>query len=243
MSLAFELVLPCYNEEKSLAKILDRAIHAATEIKLTPENFQLVLVENGSRDNSSAEMQRLKAGEVGKWFRVEKVEVNCGYGFGLWSGLKTTSAPIVAWSHADQQCDPADAMKAYLQIANSKTTKALVKGERYGRNWKDRIVSRVFEFCALVILGLRVREMNAQPKVFSRELLSLMKDPPKSFAFDLYALYIAQKNNFAISTIPVLFPPRAHGVSNWASSFLGRYKTILGMIKYMWQLSTTEGRV
>jgi hypothetical protein len=65
--------------------------------------------------------------------------------------------------------------------------------------------------------------------------------PPKTFAFDLYVLYHAQKAGLAIETIPVVFPPRVHGLSNWSSHFLSRYKTILGMIKYMWDLRKAEG--
>ena len=79
--------------------------------------------------------------------------------------------------------------------------------------------------------------------MFARGLLAKISNPPKTFAFDLYVLYQAEKAGFVTKTIPVEFPPRIHGTSKWAFSFMSRYKTILGMIRYMWQLSLREGRL
>jgi glycosyltransferase involved in cell wall biosynthesis len=241
--LMFELVLPCYNESKSIKTIITKAAEAAVSAGFTPEMFQLVLVENGSKDNSGVIMDELKQTELGRWFRKVQIEVNQGYGFGLMSGLKSTTASFVAWSHADQQCDSYDAFRGLEIIKSDQCKKLLVKGVRTQRNWKDKIVSRTFEFMAWCILGMKVYEMNAQPKVFSRTLLEQIKAPPNGFAFDLYVLYCAAKSGYEFKTISVAFPPRVHGVSNWAAGFFSRYKTIFGMIRYMWDLARLEGRV
>lgn len=241
----FELVLPCYNESKSLAHLIERAQQAALENGFKEGEFQLVMVENGSKDDSQKIFAELKKSKWAAWFKLVTVEVNQGYGYGLWQGLSSTTAPIVGWSHADQQCDPADAFKAYHLLKQNETSghKIFIKGVRHGRNWKDILVSRVFEFLAWMILGVKIFEMNAQPKVFHRDLVEKMKNPPKTFAFDLYAIYHAQKNHYKFATVSVLFPPRVHGLSNWSSHFLSRYKTILGIIRYMLSLSKTEGRI
>jgi glycosyltransferase involved in cell wall biosynthesis len=238
----FELVLPAYNEAESLQSLVTRVVKAAEEAGFDAARFQLVVVNNGSTDNSSDVLRELQASDLGRWFRVETVARNQGYGFGLWSGLRRTTAPFVGWSHADMQCAPKDAFKA-LEVVRDAHKQVLVKGTRSGRNWKDKFVSRVFETFARVLLGMNIYEINAQPKVFPRALLDKMVEPPKTFAFDLYALYNAQKAGFEVETIPVLFPPRIHGASKWAASFFGRYKTILGMIHYMWELNRSEGRL
>jgi glycosyltransferase involved in cell wall biosynthesis len=238
----FELVLPCYNESLSLKTLIDRAIDAAEQAGFTSDRFQLVLVENGSKDESSQVMEELKTGERGKWFRKVQVEQNQGYGHGVWAGLTSTTAPYVAWSHADQQCDPKDAFVGLARLKSSSHPRTLVKGTRRGRNWKDKLVSRVFELFARVLLGIKINELNAQPKVFPSDLFKEIQNPPKTFAFDLYVLYRAARAGYRVETIPVLFPPRIHGVSNWAANFAGRRRTIMGMIQYMWQLSQSEGR-
>ncbi len=241
--LKFELVLPCYNEGRSLETVLTRAVDAAKESGYCTQDFQLVVVDNGSKDATQDVLTALKQKELAEWFRVVPVMPNRGYGNGIWQGLKTTTAQYVGWSHADQQCDPKDAFRALQIVESGRSKNLLVKGERYGRAPRDRFVSRVFEAFARFILGLRCREVNAQPKVFMRELLNNIPEPPLDFSFDLYVLYRAIKSGFEIRTISVFFPPRVHGVSNWSARFFGRYRTIWGMIRYMLRLSGEEGRV
>ena len=208
----FELVVPSYNESQTLPAFIERVRIAAQNYGYTSDSFQLVLVENGSTDSSRIVLEQLKEKALGPWFRVVRVEVNQGYGYGLWSGLQITHAPYVAWSHADMQCDPSDAFNALELLKRSGyTEKTLVKGVRAGRNWKDIIISRVFEFLALIILGKGFYEINAQPKVFPRRFLDTIKNPPYGFAFDLYALYCAAKQGFNVQTITVDFPPRIYG--------------------------------
>lgn len=242
----FELVLPCYNESQSLEFLIRRARVAAEANGFQEGDFRLVMVENGSRDQSRKRFEELAQNpELSPWFKMVPIDINQGYGYGVITGLRATEAPIIGWSHADQQCDPADAFKAYALLMENlnQGRKVLVKGFREGRNWKDIFVSRVFEMLARLLLGLRVFEMNAQPKVFPRTLLAKLVDPPKTFAFDLYVLYHAQKESLPIETIPVLFPPRVHGLSNWSAHFFSRYKTIWGIICYMKSLAKHEGRL
>lgn len=237
----FELVLPCYNESKSIKTIIERAIAAAKEYGYNERDFSLVLVENGSKDDSLRIMNDLKTDKsLSAWFRVVEVKINQGYGFGLWSGLKTTGAEFVGWSHADQQCDPKDAFRALKLIGKKNSEeKVLVKGRRFGRSLKDIFVSRVLDLIATFILWKPFFEINAQPKVFDRGLLASIQSPPNDFAFDLYVLFQARKAGYKIQTIDVLFPPRIHGLSNWAFSLKSRSKTILNMIKYVWYLRRT----
>jgi len=239
----FELVIPAYNEEKNLEMLLSRVVESAAEFGFNQQNFRLLLVENGSKDRSYQVMQEVI--QKHQWqdlIHIVKVEVNQGYGFGLMSGLRETQSAVVGWTHADLQCDPRNAFIGAKLLLGQKDRKILVKGVRLGRNWRDQWVSRVFETLAFLILGLRMYEMNAQPKIFTRDLLLKLKNPPKTFALDLYLLYQAQKANYLVMTFDVFFPPRIHGVSNWAAHFAGRYKTIFGMIRYMWDLVRAEGR-
>jgi glycosyltransferase involved in cell wall biosynthesis len=237
-----QLVLPCYNEARNLEALVRRAAAAARSQGYLPGRFELVLVENGSHDDSAQVMERLKADpELGPWFRVVRVAQNRGYGFGIWSGLQTVTAPWVAWSHADQQCDPGDAFRGLRELQAAGGDRVLVKGRRRGRDWKEWVVSRVFETIASALLGRRLSEVNAQPKVFPRALLAELRRPPETFAFDLYVLYRARRAGYRIREIPVSFPPRVHGVSNWASSLASRARTIRGMLAYIWWLRGQKG--
>jgi len=239
----FELVIPAYNESPSLKTLIERAVQSAHAANYTCETFQLILVNNGSTDDSAQELERLSASELGPWFRVVHVSPNRGYGHGMWQGLQNSESKYVGWSHADMQCDPQDAFHALALLLDAGASSTFVKGTRSGRNWKDKFVTRVFEILARIILGVQVNEINAQPKVMRADLLKHFSQPPLGFPFDLYALYQAQKQGLQTRTVDVEFPPRIHGASKWASNFLSRYKTILGFITYMWELKNKEGRL
>ena len=243
MEIDFELVVPAYNEAKSIPLLVQRTVAAAKKFGFNSDSFRLVIVQNGSTDESQKVLTEIHRSSLGEWIRIVEVPVNQGYGFGLYSGLQTTTARFVGWTHADLQCLPEDAFKAILKLKECKEPNVLVKGVRRGRNWKDRFVSRVFELFARILLGLKVYEINAQPKVFPRFLLDSLRNPPKTFALDLYLLYHAKKGNFSTQVIEVEFPPRIHGTSKWAMTFFSRFKTISGIIRYMKYLASTEGKL
>lgn len=239
----FELVIPAYNEGKNISVLIDRVIDGARAFGMDERSFTLILVENGSSDNSfEIASEHIKRKNLSDWVSLLKIEKNRGYGNGIMHGLRGSNADIIGWTHADLQADPFNAFLGYKILESQLGRQCVVKGVRLGRGFLERLVSRVFEILAWLILGLRYYEINAQPKVFSRYLLEKMKNPPDTFALDLYLLYTAQKHDHEVLFFSVFFPPRIHGVSKWAHSLWSRYKTILGMIGYMFRLLKSEGR-
>ncbi len=232
------LVLPCYNESRSLTQLTHRVLECAKSRGLNAQDFLLVLVENGSRDNSLEVIQHILKGPDGNLVQCVPVPVNQGYGYGVLQGLKAAAglAEFVAWSHADQQCDPDDVFRAWEKLqAKKDPLRELVKGSRSGRRWSEWVVSRGFDLFTTIVVGKRLTEINAQPKVFHRHLVGALRQPPKDFAFDFYVLAEAKRLGYRISTIPVHFGPRAHGVSNWSHSLRSRVRTILKMVRYVLQ--------
>ncbi len=228
-------MIPAYNEAKNLPTVVDKAIAAAQKYGLTSKEFGLIIVDNGSKDGTRGVLHRLLKSDQGPWIIARHIPENQGYGDGIYQGLLASTAPYVGWTHADQQCPPDDAFRCLVQIQN--TTEALVlKGKRIQRAFKDRAFSKVFETLASLILQTRLSEINAQPKVFSRKLLPLLSSPPLDFAFDLYVLYTARRAGYRIAEIPVLFPERTIGESNWSSRFVSKYSTIFKMLRYLVKL-------
>src|SRR5262249_25956951 len=149
----------------------------------------LTLVENGSRDDSLRVMEMLRDRPDGGFLRIVPVAVNRGYGNGVIVGLRTAGPGIVAYSHADQHCDPERAVRGFRRVAAAGGGgRLLVKGRRRGRDAGGWIVSRCFEWTAAAVLGRRLHEINAQPKVFPSELVAAFDAPPDDFAIDLYVV-------------------------------------------------------
>jgi hypothetical protein len=92
------------------------------------------------------------------------------------------------------------------------------------------------EIVAAFLLRRRLREINAQPKVFHRSFLKFLSNPPVDFNLDVYALDLAKANGWLVKSIKVLFPPRPHGTSHWASTFKSRLRTIKGSFRFMYRI-------
>jgi glycosyltransferase involved in cell wall biosynthesis len=229
------LVLPCYNEVDNLEDVVSLVLACSERRRLTPEQFQLVLVENGSRDESLRWMEARRERPGGDFLRIVPIAINRGYGHGVMAGLRAAGPGILAWSHADQQCDPEDAFRGW-ELIRDLPPGVLVKGRRHGRALRDWAFSRGFDLVASLTLREAFHEINAQPKVFASELLDVLTDPPDDFAFDLYVLARAMASGYAIREIDVEFPPRKHGVSNWAATFRSKARTIARQVRYMQEL-------
>ena len=104
------IILPCYNEEKNISDVLRRY---AAVLSGSGINAELVLVDNGSTDNSAQVISNELKNSDYFFARTVKVDKNIGYGFGVLSGLRNARGESLAYSHADQQCDAGDVIAAY----------------------------------------------------------------------------------------------------------------------------------
>ena len=198
---------------------------------------ELIVVNNGSTDDTADVLAGLLSKRPYGFARCVSVERNVGYGHGLMTGLREARADVVAITHADLQCDPADVIRAYERLhSEPDTAQVLVKGRRYGRPRRDRLITIGMQIAATLALRMVLTDINAQPKLFHRRLLNELIAPPADFNFDVYLMYAAKKLGMRILTIPVVFGPRHHGASNWAYSLRSKLRHIGAGLIYLARL-------
>jgi glycosyltransferase involved in cell wall biosynthesis len=217
------IVLPCYNEAANLPLLAERFA-----VFRPRERFELILVDNGSRDGSAAVLERL-ARERSDFIRVVTVPENVGYGHGILAGLAAARAPLLAYSHADVQTPPEDVLRGLQMIRERRLDmgRTLVKGLRTRRRKAERLLTAGLAAVARWLLGYRMEDINGQPKLFGRAFFETWEDPPTDFSFDVYVLFAARTAGMAVETFPVEFGTRLHGESKWAAHALAKYRTIL----------------
>ncbi len=230
------IVLPCYNEAKSIPDILRRFSQV-----IGKRPVELILVNNGSFDNTPEVLDKELKNPKYKFARTVLVKKNQGYGYGIMFGLKHCKGDIVSYTHADQQCDPNDVIRAYDELIRQSDIKnVLLKGKRKKRVFSEFIITKGLQVLAFLITWKSFNDINGQPKVFHRSFLEKLNNPPNDFKLDLYIQYIALKNKMKVISIPVDFGRRKHGKSNWAFSIPSKVKTYSGFIRYMFELRFTE---
>ncbi len=215
------LVIPCYNESKSLPALLERC---ATVVAARPD-VEIVLVDNGSTDPSQAVLQDILPRYPG--CRSVRVEKNQGYGFGILYGLKAATGDILAWSHADLQTDPADVLRGLALFERRGAPDGLfVKGRRYGRPVADVAFTVGMSVFETALLARPLWDINAQPTMFPRRFFERWETPPHDFALDLYAYYSARRAGMTVERFPVRFGERVHGQSHWNVNWAAKWKFI-----------------
>jgi glycosyltransferase involved in cell wall biosynthesis len=228
------IVLPCYNESDNLPSLFERLDAVAR----ADNNVEIILVNNGSTDNSATVMEDLLKSRDRSVFKVVTVDRNTGYGFGILSGLRAASGSLLSVTHADRQTDPVDVLNALEIYKNIADDHLLVKGYRENRKFSEAVFSYGMGLLASLALGIRLTEINAQPKLFSKVFFDeIEKNAPLDFSLDLYFLYCARKKG-KIVDFPVSFEKRVAGEAKGGSgsSMKVRWKLIRRSFNYIFEL-------
>ena len=225
------LIIPCFNEAKNLPILISRCKDLIEKYPV-----EIILVDNGSTDNSSMLIAKYP------FVKLVKVKKNEGYGNGILEGLNNASGEILAWTHADLQTDPNDLMRGLeLVLASTNPQRLFLKGRRYGRSFFDVIFTFGMSVFETLLLQKLMWDINAQPTIFHKSFFQIWKDPPNDFSLDLYVYFMAKKSKLVIKRFPVKFSKRLHGTSDWNTSLLGKYKFIKRTLSYSFNLKRKLG--
>lgn len=226
------VVIPCFNEAgniKSLVAEIERVLEQSGRV-------DFVLVDNGSSDDTHKLLTSATTGLEG--ITIVRLEQNQGYGGGIKFGLSFCKGEVIGWTHADLQTKPTDVLTA--SALNNDETRTIIKGVRNGRPGWDRFFSAGMGLVSSILFGMRLRDINAQPTLFSRSLLTAIESGPDDFGLDLHALVVSRKMGFVEKRFGVHFGARHSGESSWNTSLAGRWRfirrTLIYCLKLRWKL-------
>tara|TARA_Y100000590_G_scaffold27618_1_gene30955 strand:- start:913 stop:1611 length:699 start_codon:yes stop_codon:yes gene_type:complete len=223
------IVIPCFNESKGLSILLKDFSK-----KLNRKDIELIIVNNGSNDATESILLKLKKNY--NFLKTIKLKKNIGYGNGILQGLKQSKGKFLAWTHADLQTDPYDAVIGFEKFENELSTKTFIKGNRLRRPIKDIFFTIGMSIFETILLKKFLWDINAQPNIMHRNFFSMLNDIPLDFSFDLFFYFNAKKENLKIYRFPVKFHKRKFGISHWNTDFKNKMKFIKRTIKYSFQL-------
>jgi hypothetical protein len=153
------------------------------------------------------------------------------------SGVKIAGGEFIGWCHADLQTEPKDVYDAYqenLELLNN--DKIVIKGLRKNRNFFDNFFTFCMSVIASIIFFRSINDINAQPKLFSKNFKSHLIDYPNDFSLDLYFLIIAKIKNYKIINHNVVLKTRLYDEAKGGGTFKGKIKLIKRTLLYMFKL-------
>jgi len=219
------IIIPCYNEELSLNKLVENCLSNINE------NIEIILVDNGSTDSTFKSLVNLNLPDNIIPLRIDK---NIGYGDGILQGLKHAKGEIVSWTHADLQTDVSDVIIGFNQFEDNLINKdCMVKGIRKNRNIIDSFFTFSMGLYSSIVIGTWMYDINAQPKMFHRSFMDEFEDPPLDFSLDLFLMHFFKRKKINIKTFSVFFNKRKYGEAKGGGTFKGKMKLIKRTLSYI----------
>ena len=222
------IIVPCFNEPDNMKILVQQFQKLLAHSCYT---IEIIIIDGGSTDQTPKRLKELFKTLDPSHFKLHLMTSRNGYGHDIMTALSHAKGNVLAWTHADLQTDPNDVIKAYELYRNRTSEKTILKGRRKNRQLTEALFTFGMQLVSWALLGTYLKDINAQPKLFSRAFYEsiLKKDAPSDFSLDLFLLYQAKKNNYAIHEIPVLFKKRQFGEAKGGSG--SSLKTKLNLIK------------
>jgi len=227
------LVLPAYNEEGNI----ERAVRTAAAAGARAGSFEVVVVDDGSRDATGARLSALEA-EMGPRLRVVRHEENRGYGAALRNGFAAAEGDLVFYTDSDNQFDLSE-LEGMLPLMGEWDA---VLGYRIARQDARRrlMTSWVFNRLACVVFGLTVRDLNCSFKLFRRDVLRSLPLAADDFFIDTELVVRLHRGGWRYMERGVTHLPRTAGRSTVRLSDVPR--TLAAIVRMRKALQSENAR-
>lgn len=218
------VVVPMFNEERSVGRLLDVAIPALEE---QVDDWEIVLVDDASTDATLA-FARLRA-EKEPRIRVLAQPVNRGLGGTLREGFAAARLDWILYSDCDLPWDLAEMDRLFraAEITGADLISAY-RLDRTGEGFLRSLYSFAYNGLVHVLFGIVLRDVNFSCKLIRRSLLSGMTLRSEGSFFDAELLARCAARGAVIQQVGVDYFPRTRGLSTLSSP-----RTILTILREM----------
>lgn len=216
------LLVPAKDEADNLPEFVRLCAEA---LGPAPFSFEVVVVDDGSRDDTPTVLERLR-GEH-RFLRVVTHRRQRGIADALRSAGEAASGEVLVFYPADLQYLPVD-IPALVQPILAQTAD-IVTGTKQGK-YERAFVSGVYNAVCRRLFGVKVEDLNSV-KAWRREITSSMPLRPD---WHRYMVVMAAADGWRLTSTPVPLYPRRAGTSkfNWRRIPVG----VLDLLSVWFQL-------
>jgi len=219
---------PAHNEEANVEGLVEEAL---TVLPTLADTFEIVVVNDGSRDRTQAIADALTASHPGI-VRAVHHQVNRGYGGALRSGFGAARYELVAFTDGDRQFHVADLGRLTARLAAPDAPDVVV-GYRIKR--ADPLIrtiyARAYRLANRIFFGLRVTDVDCACKLFRREVLDGIHIESEGAFFSAELLIKLQAAGATVVEVGVPHYPRTAGSPTGA-----RPTVVLRAVRDFWRL-------
>lgn len=197
------MVLPAHNEAENIGRVVGDADRFLRSLQA---QYEILVVDDGSADDTAAEVQRL-ADRIPA--RVLRHERNQGYGAALWTGIRAAQLPLIFWTDADSQFT-FDDLRSLLALSDEAE---FVIGHRLKRQDPPHRLLFAWGWNTLVnlLFGYTARDVDCAFKLVHRSAMNTIEVRSRGATFSAELLVRAKRAGYRIREVGVRHFPRTRG--------------------------------
>lgn len=219
---------PAHDEAANLEALVDEA---RTTLPALAETFEILIVDDGSRDDTPRIADRLAA-SYPDVVRVVHHPANLGYGEALRSGFRAAAHDLVAFTDGDRQFRVADLGRLLDRLVGPDHPDAVVGYRIHRADPPIRtLYARIYRLANRILFGLAVRDVDCACKLFQRSALEGIRVESGGAFFSAELLIKLRAAGEGIAEVGVPHYPRTAGSPTGA-----RPSVIWRAVKDFWSL-------
>jgi glycosyltransferase involved in cell wall biosynthesis len=208
--LPISVFFPAFNDENSIGPLVDTAVAV---LKRHTDDFEVIVVDDGSRDGTSAVLEQLRV-RYHPQVRVVTHPENRGYGAALRSGFAAACKEFVFYTDGDGQYDVAELPKLISLMTDHV---GLVNGYKLNREdpWHRVAIGSLYNRFAKWLFGVRIDDVDCDFRLIRREALDHAELQSTSGTICVELVRLIELSPWRVVQTGVHHYPRLHGRSQF----------------------------
>lgn len=202
------IIIPAYNEEKNITKVIE----SLSSLNIYADLF---IINDGSTDNTSIVVKKTQKAEL------ISLKKNLGIGGAVQTGFKIAKIynyDIAVQFDGDGQHNAYEILKL-IEPLNANEADVVV-GSRFINNngfrstFLRRIGIKLFEILNLLLINQKIKDNTSGFRAYNKRAIDFLADNYPQDYPEPEAIILLGRNNFRIKEIPTLMNIREHGKSS-----------------------------
>lgn len=198
------IIVPVYNEEKSILIILRKLFDLRLDIQK-----EIIIVNDGSLDESEAVIRKFIKGKKG-FILINKQ--NEGKGSAVRRGICLAKGDIITIQDADLEYDPNEFKRLIIPIIEGK--EKVVYGSRFLRKHKPKykiyfLGNKFLSFLTKILYNSKITDMETCYKVFEKKTIKSLNLSSKKFDIEPEITSKLLRKGISIKELPISYTPRS----------------------------------
>lgn len=200
------VIIPAFNEEKNVAKVLSRTIEVMDQLRLP---YEIIFVDDGSTDKTAL---------IASSFKVNVLvnKENSGKGYSLKKALQHAIGDVIVTIDSDGEHKPKEIAPLLEAVCNGADVAA---GSRFLNNRTDvttklnQIGNRMFNLAIMSLTGKRVTDSQTGFRAIKRQVLEKFDLQSDGYEIEAEITVKSLRGGFALKELPITVERRKFGAS------------------------------